>query len=66
MKLDLYFATVCRFQDKTRNDWANRKKFIKVPGKYDLLEMDYSIQVRLHHFSLNSRKDAHFVAGFVI
>lgn len=34
-----------RFADKTRNEWANRKAFIKVPGKYDLLEMDYSAKV---------------------
>ncbi|XP_052818983.1 poly [ADP-ribose] polymerase 2-like isoform X2 [Mya arenaria] len=31
-----------KFQDKTKNDWANRSKFVKVPGKYDLLQMDYS------------------------
>ncbi len=30
-----------RFRDKTVNDWADRKSFSKVPGKYDLLEMDY-------------------------
>ena len=36
-----------RFSDKTRNDWANRKKFVKVAGKYDLLEMDYSAKVHL-------------------
>ncbi|XP_033729210.1 poly [ADP-ribose] polymerase 2-like, partial [Pecten maximus] len=30
-----------KFTDKTRNDWANRDKFVKVPGKYDLLKMDY-------------------------
>ncbi|KAH3770057.1 poly [ADP-ribose] polymerase 2-like [Dreissena polymorpha] len=31
-----------KFQDKTKNEWANRKKFVKVPGKYDMLEMDYT------------------------
>ena len=30
-----------RFSDKTKNDWADRKSFTKVAGKYDLLEMDY-------------------------
>lgn len=33
----------CRkFSDKTKNDWALRQKFVKVPGKYDMLEMDYN------------------------
>ena len=32
----------CRFYDKSRNQWADRKKFVKVPGKYDLVELDYS------------------------
>ncbi|XP_006818261.1 poly [ADP-ribose] polymerase 2-like isoform X2 [Saccoglossus kowalevskii] len=31
-----------KFRDKTLNDWYNRKKFVKVQGKYDMLEMDYS------------------------
>ncbi|XP_041376216.1 poly [ADP-ribose] polymerase 2-like [Gigantopelta aegis] len=31
-----------KFSDKTKNDWADRKGFAKVPGKYDLLAMDYS------------------------
>lgn len=31
-----------KFSDKTKNDWANRHHFVKHPGKYDLLEMDYS------------------------
>ncbi|XP_053402809.1 poly [ADP-ribose] polymerase 2-like [Mercenaria mercenaria] len=30
-----------KFTDKTKNDWANRHHFVKHPGKYDLLEMDY-------------------------
>lgn len=32
----------CRFSDKTKNDWDFRFMFEKVPGKYDLLKMDYS------------------------
>uniref|UniRef100_A0A8C9JIC6 Poly [ADP-ribose] polymerase n=1 Tax=Panthera tigris altaica TaxID=74533 RepID=A0A8C9JIC6_PANTA len=31
-----------RFLDKTKNNWEDRKKFKKVPGKYDMLEMDYA------------------------
>lgn len=31
-----------KFYDKTRNDWVNREFFTKVPGKYDLVHLDYS------------------------
>uniref|UniRef100_A0AC35FQG0 Poly [ADP-ribose] polymerase n=1 Tax=Panagrolaimus sp. PS1159 TaxID=55785 RepID=A0AC35FQG0_9BILA len=31
-----------KFFDKTSNEFYSRKKFIKVKGKYDLIEMDYS------------------------
>uniref|UniRef100_A0AC34FAX1 Poly [ADP-ribose] polymerase n=1 Tax=Panagrolaimus sp. ES5 TaxID=591445 RepID=A0AC34FAX1_9BILA len=31
-----------KFFDKTNNEFSTRKKFIKVKGKYDLIEMDYS------------------------
>ncbi|XP_048742265.2 poly [ADP-ribose] polymerase 2-like [Ostrea edulis] len=30
-----------KFKDKTKNDWYQRKTFEKVPGKYDLLAIDY-------------------------
>ena len=30
-----------RFFDKTKNHWEEREDFEKVPGKYDLLIMDY-------------------------
>uniref|UniRef100_UPI00253FF485 poly [ADP-ribose] polymerase 2 isoform X1 n=1 Tax=Euleptes europaea TaxID=460621 RepID=UPI00253FF485 len=30
-----------KFLDKTKNEWAKRGNFQKVPGKYDLLHMDY-------------------------
>ncbi|PVD21135.1 hypothetical protein C0Q70_19301 [Pomacea canaliculata] len=31
-----------KFQDKTGNSWNCKEKFVKHPGKYDLLHMDYS------------------------
>lgn len=31
-----------KFLDKTKNEWENRDCFDKVPGKYDLVFMDYS------------------------
>jgi len=31
-----------RFSDKTKNTWEDRHNFEKVPGKYDLLIMDYN------------------------
>lgn len=34
-----------RFKDKTKNDWYQRKTFEKVPGKYDLLAIDYGAKV---------------------
>ena len=40
-----FFSVFYRFSDKTKNDWANRSKFVKVSGKYDLLQMDYSAKV---------------------
>ena len=33
---------IFRFTDKTKNDWEDRHNFQKVPGKYDLLIMDYN------------------------
>ena len=35
-----------RFADKTKNNWAERKDFVKFDGKYDLLAMDYTSEVR--------------------
>jgi poly [ADP-ribose] polymerase len=29
-----------KFNDKTKNKWENRDKFVPVPGKYTLIEMD--------------------------
>ncbi|XP_051778258.1 poly [ADP-ribose] polymerase 2 [Erpetoichthys calabaricus] len=31
-----------KFLDKTKNEWDNREHFEKVPGKYDIVKMDYS------------------------
>ncbi|VDI78312.1 poly [ADP-ribose] polymerase, partial [Mytilus galloprovincialis] len=40
--LDVAKKTFCKkFTDKTKNDWANRSKFVHSPGKYDMLAMDY-------------------------
>ncbi|KAK3589103.1 hypothetical protein CHS0354_017445 [Potamilus streckersoni] len=33
-----------KFYDKTKNEWSQRNEFVKVQGKYDLLQMDYSLQ----------------------
>lgn len=32
-----------KFQDKSKNFWANRANFKKVPGKYHLIERDYGV-----------------------
>lgn len=42
MPFSLFFALCYRFSDKTKNDWEDRHNFQKVPGKYDLLIMDYN------------------------
>ncbi|KAL2097172.1 hypothetical protein ACEWY4_006379 [Coilia grayii] len=31
-----------KFSDKTKNEWESRATFEKVPGKYDMIFMDYS------------------------
>ncbi|XP_008830787.1 poly [ADP-ribose] polymerase 2 isoform X2 [Nannospalax galili] len=31
-----------KFLDKTKNSWEDREKFEKVPGKYDMIQMDYA------------------------
>ncbi|XP_012981718.1 poly [ADP-ribose] polymerase 2 isoform X2 [Mesocricetus auratus] len=35
-----------KFLDKTKNSWENRENFEKVPGKYDMLQMDYAASVQ--------------------
>lgn len=34
-----------KFQDKTKNSWSERDSFQKQEGKYDLLQMDHTIQI---------------------
>ena len=34
-----------RFSDKTKNDWEDKDIFTKVPGKYDLIIVDYNAEV---------------------
>lgn len=41
--LELY-----RFLDKTKNNWEDREKFEKVPGKYDMLQMDYTTNTQVN------------------
>nr|XP_020013979.1 poly [ADP-ribose] polymerase 2 isoform X1 [Castor canadensis] len=31
-----------KFLDKTKNNWEDRETFEKVPGKYDMVQMDYA------------------------
>ncbi|XP_058149820.1 poly [ADP-ribose] polymerase 2 isoform X2 [Dasypus novemcinctus] len=35
-----------KFLDKTKNNWEDREKFKKVPGKYDMLQMDYTTKTQ--------------------
>eukprot|EP00069_Balaena_mysticetus_P021733 bmy_13719T0 len=37
-----------KFLDKTKNNWEDREKFEKVPGKYDMLQMDYTTNTQVH------------------
>uniref|UniRef100_G1PS32 Poly [ADP-ribose] polymerase n=1 Tax=Myotis lucifugus TaxID=59463 RepID=G1PS32_MYOLU len=43
-----------KFLDKTKNNWEDREKFKKVPGKYDMVQMDYTT---------NTQKDLDQVIG---
>lgn len=40
-----------RFYDKTRNDWHSRDSFTKMPGKYDMVHLDYSAKVMTHYYN---------------
>lgn len=40
------FFSFYRFSDKTKNEWSGRKKFKKVAGKYDMVQLDYGAKVR--------------------
>ncbi|XP_065844434.1 poly [ADP-ribose] polymerase 2-like [Oscarella lobularis] len=33
-----------KFLEKTKNNWEDRGRFVKVPGKYDLVEIDYEAE----------------------
>ena len=36
-------TTFCKkFSDKTKNEWCDRDSFVKCPGKYDLVKIDYN------------------------
>ena len=39
------WAVMNRFYDKTNNSWDDRNSFVKVPGKYDMVAMDYGSEV---------------------
>ena len=46
-----YYVCCCcccvRFHDKTKNIWLDKDAFMKFPGKYDLVQLDYSAKVTL-------------------
>lgn len=44
---------MCRFFDKTKNEWEHRANFEKVAGKYDMVFVDYSTEdkVKIHFCS---------------
>lgn len=35
---------LCRFFDKTKNEWEHRAHFEKVAGKYDMVFVDYNAE----------------------
>ncbi|KAJ3332829.1 Poly [ADP-ribose] polymerase 2 [Blyttiomyces sp. JEL0837] len=35
-----------KFKDKTKNEWENRENFVKVDGKYHLLERDFTVDTQ--------------------
>lgn len=43
-----------RFFDKTKNEWEHREKFEKVPGKYDMVFMDYSTEEKVRNLANKS------------
>ena len=48
--------SVCvdRFEEKTKNNWEHRLNFEKVPGKYDMVFMDYSTSSKVRTADTNS------------
>ncbi|EGD75556.1 polymerase family [Salpingoeca rosetta] len=50
-----------KFKDKTRNDWYDRANFVKVPGKYDMVHIDYGAddeETAKHEEALKKKKKA--------
>lgn len=45
----IQFFSPHRFFDKTKNEWEHREKFEKVPGKYDMVFMDYSAEEKVRN-----------------
>lgn len=46
-----------KFYDKTHNEWCDRKDFVKVSGKYDLIEMDYALGDDVDKPGTSKKKD---------
>ncbi len=44
LQTNIYFLSI-RFSDKTKNDFYYRDTFIKYPGKYDYVQLDYNPSV---------------------
>lgn len=44
-----------KFLDKTKNNWEDRGKFEKVPGKYDMLQMDYTTNTQNEEETKNEK-----------
>ncbi|XP_046707984.1 poly [ADP-ribose] polymerase 2 isoform X3 [Silurus meridionalis] len=43
-----------KFFDKTKNEWTQRANFEKIPGKYDMVFMDYSFRGREENMAVMS------------
>lgn len=50
---------MCRFYDKTVNNWEDRESFVKHAGKYDLLAMDYEAKVNIYMYECSC--DGHMI-----
>ncbi|XP_077169093.1 poly [ADP-ribose] polymerase 2 isoform X2 [Paroedura picta] len=46
-----------KFLDKTKNEWGKRGNFQKVPGKYDLLHMDYEASDAVRNWGMSGRRE---------
>lgn len=54
-----------RFLDKTKNEWDDRANFEKVPGKYDMVFMDYSTNKKARDNTKN-QQPIYLLSVFVI